>query len=107
MKIGRRKIQSLFFKSKWNTFGYLLNVQYFSQKFDGAKLAQETALNLLKGATEKSNDIKYKIAENYCIMHTGEKNNLEKALDNFFNLENLYVNNKLILLMIKFWIKNL
>ena len=70
----------------------LLNQSFFSQKYDASKVAQETAFKLLQTAGEKSNDLRYKIIENYCIMHSGEKNHLEKALENFLALENIYVN---------------
>lgn len=48
-------------------------------------------LFLIKTAGEKANDLRYKIIENYCIMHSGEKSHIEKALENFVQLENVYV----------------
>ncbi len=86
-----------------------------SQKYDSSKVAQETAYKLLQviifsnfekifkislakrlnktkqTAGEKANDLRYKIIENYCIMHSGEKSHVEKALENFLQLENIYV----------------
>lgn len=29
--------------------------------------------------------------DNYCLMHSGERTQVEKALDNFAQLENIYV----------------
>jgi tetratricopeptide repeat protein 21B len=62
-----------------------------NQKSDSAKTTQETAVFLLKGAASMSNDVRYKIMENYCLIHTGEKNNLEKAIENLYNLESKFV----------------
>jgi hypothetical protein len=31
---------------------------------------------------EASNDLRYRVLENWCLAHTGEKNNLEQASEN-------------------------
>jgi lipopolysaccharide biosynthesis regulator YciM len=62
-----------------------------SQKVDSTKVAQDTALKLLQGAADKPNDVKLKVMENYILMHSGEKNQLEKALENFIQLDSQYV----------------
>jgi hypothetical protein len=54
-------------------------------------VAQDTALKLLQGAGDRPNDVKLKVMENYCLMHSGEKNQVEKALENFILLENQFV----------------
>ena len=51
----------------------------------------------LKTAGEKNNDLKFKVIENYCIMHSSEKSHVEKALDNFAQLENTYKDNPSVL----------
>lgn len=32
--------------------------------------------------TEASNDLRYRVLENWCLARTGEKNNLEQATEN-------------------------
>ncbi len=64
---------------------------------DTSKVAQETAYKLLQTAGEKPNDLRYKVVENYCVMHSGEKSHLEKALENFSQLETVYKDNVSVL----------
>ncbi|CAF0765805.1 unnamed protein product [Brachionus calyciflorus] len=61
-----------------------------SQKQDSSKIAKETAIKLLQIAQDKPNDLKFRIMENYCHMHTNDKASLEKALENFAQLENIH-----------------
>jgi hypothetical protein len=48
-------------------------------------------MKLLQGAADRPNDVKYKVMENYCIMHSGEKSNIERALESFIQLDSQYV----------------
>ena len=56
------------------------------------KLEALIKLCFFKTAGDKPNDLKFKIVELYCTMHSGEKAQLEKALDAFVQLETSYVN---------------
>lgn len=51
---------------------------------------QFTKFSFEKTIGDKPNDLKFKVIENYCIMHSGDKVHLEKALDNFAQLESVY-----------------
>ena len=46
-----------------------------------AKNAQQAALQLLQSIGEASNDIRYRVLENWTVAHTGEKQNLDQATD--------------------------
>jgi hypothetical protein len=67
-------------------------------------MVQETALKLLRGASEAQGDVRYQITENYILMHTCEKNHVEKALENLCTLENQYVR---IEIYLQYFVKNL
>ena len=54
----------------------------FSARMEEAKSAQRAALQLLQSISEASNDIRYRVLENWSAAHTGEKQNLEQATDN-------------------------
>ena len=66
---------------------------FFSQKVDSAKVAQDTAMKLLQGAADRPNDVRLKVMEIYCMMHSGEKSHIEKSLESFIQLENQFVSN--------------
>ena len=40
---------------------------------------------------EASNDLRYRVLENWCLSHTGEKNNLEQATENLTQILNDHV----------------
>lgn len=41
---------------------------------------------------EASNDLRYRVLENWCLSHTGEKNSLEQAAENLSQILNDHVN---------------
>lgn len=41
---------------------------------------------------EASNDLRYRVLENWCLAHTGEKNSLEQAAENLSQILNDHVN---------------
>jgi hypothetical protein len=41
---------------------------------------------------EASNDIRYRVLENWCLAHTGEKHNLEQATEHLSQILNDHVN---------------
>lgn len=45
---------------------------------------------------EASNDIRYRVLENWCLAHTGEKNSLEQAAENLSQILNDHVKTKKI-----------
>jgi tetratricopeptide repeat protein 21B len=68
-----------------------------NQENQSSKIAQETAIKLLQ-TTDKPNDLRFKIVETYCNMHSGDKHSIEKALDSFIQLEANYKDNPSVLL---------
>lgn len=44
--------------------------------------------------TEASNDLRYRVLENWCLAHTGEKNNLEQATENLAQILEDFVRNR-------------
>ncbi|CAF4493574.1 unnamed protein product [Rotaria sp. Silwood2] len=62
-------------------------------RFDEAKASQATAFNLLQSMGEASNDIRYRVLENWCLGHTGEKHNLEQATENLLQILNDHKDN--------------
>lgn len=62
-----------------------------NSKVDASRVAQETAIKLLQTAgNDKSHDLKFKVMECYCMMHSGDKTHVERALESLAQLENLY-----------------
>jgi len=43
---------------------------------------------------EGSNDLRYRVLENWCLAHTGEKNSLEQATENLTQILNDHVKEK-------------
>ncbi|CAF3341023.1 unnamed protein product [Rotaria sp. Silwood1] len=62
-------------------------------RFDEVKASQATAFNLLQSMSEASNDIRYRVLENWCLGHTGEKHNLEQATENLSQILNDHKDN--------------
>ncbi|CAF0901528.1 unnamed protein product [Adineta steineri] len=60
---------------------------------DEVKTAQATALNLLQSIGAGSNDIRYKVLENWCLAYTGEKSSLEQAAENLSQILNDHKDN--------------
>ncbi|CAF4863322.1 unnamed protein product, partial [Rotaria socialis] len=58
-----------------------------------AKVHQATAFNLLQGMSEASNDIQYRVLENRCLGHTGEKHTLDQATENLAQILNDHKDN--------------
>ncbi|CAM4741593.1 unnamed protein product [Rotaria magnacalcarata] len=58
-----------------------------------AKTHQATAFNLLQGMGEASNDIQYRVLENRCLAHTGEKHTLDQATENLAQILNDHKDN--------------
>ena len=48
---------------------------------------------------EASNDIRYRVLENWCLVHTGEKHNLEQATENLTQILNDHVNHSFLWLV--------
>ncbi len=44
---------------------------------------------------EASNDIRYRVLENWCLAHTGEKSSLEQATENLTQILNDHVIKKI------------
>lgn len=61
--------------------------QFASSKLKNVHLKQEHVFFLLcvnlfsKSMAEASNDVRYRVLESRCMAHTGEKPNLEQAVD--------------------------
>ncbi|CAF0759693.1 unnamed protein product [Adineta ricciae] len=60
---------------------------------DEAKSAQATAFNLLQSMGEASNDVRYRVFENWCLAHTNEKHSLQQAADNLIQILNDHKDN--------------
>jgi hypothetical protein len=51
---------------------------------------------------EASNDIRYRVLENWCLAHTGEKSSLEQATENLTQILNDHVIKKKMFFFVKF-----
>ncbi|CAF0992440.1 unnamed protein product [Didymodactylos carnosus] len=62
-------------------------------RMEEARTAQTTSFKLLQGMGDVSNDVRYRVLENCCIAHTGEKHNLEQATENLTQILNEHRDN--------------
>ncbi len=51
---------------------------------------------------EASNDLRYRVLENWCLAHTGEKNSLEQATENLSQILNDHVKSNVFIFFIYF-----
>ena len=57
---------------------------------------------IFQSMSEASNDIRYRVLENWCLAHTNDKHNLEKAAENLSQILNDHVNNVSFFLFVFF-----